>query len=192
MDTVDRLDGAGHRPGRSAAKRIWPTDIFRIAISLAALVVCAALAQGCTNSTPYGYGGYGGYGVPAGYGGYGGPAEYAAYGYNSDPLGFGTYDPFWSLYSPDYWAWAPYAAPAYYGVDGDHDCDNGFCGGRGPWGREPLRTAGVGGSPIGLAGRAGVPTAMGGLHGGSFAGMGGEGFHGGGFHGGGFGGGGHR
>ena len=47
--------------------------------------------------------------------------NYYGYGYGYDPYGFG-YDPYWA-----YW----YPVPVYYYSrgDGDHDCDDGNCGG---------------------------------------------------------------
>jgi hypothetical protein len=56
---------------------------------------------------------------------YAGPSEYANYGYSSDPFAYGPYDPL--LYS--YWYPQQYYYYPNYGGDGDHDCDDGHCGG---------------------------------------------------------------
>ena len=56
---------------------------------------------------------------------YGGPAEYANYGYSNDPFAYGPYDPL--LYS--YWYPQQYYYYPIYAGDGDHDCDDGHCGG---------------------------------------------------------------
>jgi predicted pyridoxine 5'-phosphate oxidase superfamily flavin-nucleotide-binding protein len=205
METAGRLSGIGpigisRRARRSSLIRHLKL-IWQLA-GLAALATVALTAPGCTNASSQTAG-------PV----YAGPAEYAAYGYPENP--YLVFDPFLYGY---YWS-VPYYNNGYpgYGGDGDHDCDDGFCGPHGG-GKPPHVPVRVGSLAERLPPRDGTEVSQrsitsvrsgapansnlsvgdhatsvsssgfgGGFHSGGF---GGGGFGAGGFHGGGFGGGG--
>ena len=112
METVEKPNRIGRRLRTSATNR-RSTNALHAVVSVAALAAITMISQGCFNSAPPIYGGP-----------YGGPAEYAASGYPADPFAFEPYGLNW--YPEEYY----YYFPAH--GDGDHDCDDGFCGqGRG-------------------------------------------------------------
>ncbi len=80
-------------------------------VGFAALVAFALTVQGCSDTSSQTAG-------PV----YPGPEEYAAYGYSYDP--YATYNPFFY----GYYSSLPYYYYPHFGGDGDHDCDDGFCG----------------------------------------------------------------
>jgi hypothetical protein len=123
METAGRLIGSDpigidRRPCRSVSL-IWHLQLISQAAGLVALVMLALTMQGCSQSS-----------LQTAEPVYPGPAQYAAYGYSYDP--YATYDPFFYGY---YWS-LPYYYHPYSGDDGDHDCDDGFCGPHGG-GRPP-------------------------------------------------------
>jgi hypothetical protein len=138
MKIVDRLFGFGligvdkrpwrsRRPARRLQLASQAAGIPAI-MAIVALVVVASTNQGCSNTSSQ---------TAAAV--YPGPSEYAAYGYPDDL--YATYDPFFYGY---YWS-LPYYYTAYSGGDGDHDCDDGFCGPEG--GRPPHQPWRVGSLP---------------------------------------------
>src|SRR6266849_1116192 len=93
----------------------------------------------------------------------GSPGDYLAQEQNDRyPYGYYPYDPYMIGYD-QYWGWW-YPAPIYYysRVDGDHDCDDGNCGGRvGGQGGHHKPPLGTGMTPPGTASHpmpvAGIP-----------------------------------
>jgi hypothetical protein len=179
MDTVGLADGTalGEIDRSSCPTRSSKgyRRLTRQAVFLAAIAVFVMGAQGCASNSAQTV-------LPS----YPGPDEYAAYGYPSDST-FSAYDPLFYAYlwpPPYYYNW-------YSGGDGDHDCDDGFCGPRGhgkpphvPWRlallpeRQPQLPQAAGVISHDMSG--------GGSHAGGFAAHGfGGGFGGGGGHGGG-------
>jgi len=115
--------------------------VFRSGLAIVAIVAFAIIAHGCATrrdqtqelaSTE----------------------DYLAQGQNDRyAYGYDPYDPYMIGYDP-YWAWW-YPAPIYYYYsrgDGDHDCDDGNCGGRvGGHGGHHKPRLGTGTTPPGIA-----------------------------------------
>ena len=115
MDSIGRLTGLYRPPRRTFSAMRDLKRILKTAAGVAILLGLALAAQGCFNRSPQ-----------SSELAYGGPAEYANYGYSNDPFSFASYGPF--LYS--YWYPPQYYYYWNYQGDGDHDCDDGFCGHR--------------------------------------------------------------
>ena len=124
MDSIGRLTGLYWLARQTLSAMRHLKRILRTAGGMAILLGLALAAQGCFNTSPQ-----------SSALAYGGPAEYANYGYSNDPFAFASYDPF--LYS--YWYPPPFYYYSNYQGDGDHDCDDGFCGHRSGNNAQPPR-----------------------------------------------------